>query len=297
AGRAGRAGRGARGAKLAPRQPTAAVTRPFVKAFAGLDWYILADRWPDPRLYLSVRGGTTEVPHGHMDLTSFHCVVGGEALINTISAAEYLDTTFSPRRYELFEMTPPAKNAVLINGVGHGRPARVKSRALAVQGFPAVRIDGTAAMTQSRDGQPVGSFYGRLFVLFGAAGVVVIDRVKLFHFARAETRLQSLARWRVEKETAVVRGRRESLAAAFAASVPAVLQTALPALTTPGHSLNTLRWCSRSLHEALTFVTLLTPGRTPGRVTVEESRAGLAVTVRIGRFSRRLRLNDRLLPR
>ena len=146
-----------------------AVKRNLVRAFQGLDWYTLADRAPEPNLFLSIRGGTTEVPHGHMDLTSFHCVVGDEALITTISADEYLDTTFSPRRYELFEMQPPAKNVVLVNGIGIARPSRVDSKTLTVAGFPAVRIDATEAMSQrpAKGAKSPGTvrFYARLFVL------------------------------------------------------------------------------------------------------------------------------------
>lgn len=289
--------RGSAPSRGAGRQ-SAAVKKPFVKTYRGIDWYLLADRWPDPALCLSVRGGTTEVPHGHMDLTSFHCVVGDEALIQTISADEYLDTTFSPRRYELFEMTPPAKNMLLLNGVGVGKPATVESQARTVHGHPAVWIDATNALTSSRDGAPAAKAYHRLFVLFGAHGALILDRLTLPHFGRAEIRMQTGAQLKTaagkNAATAVIHGQRQTLAIAQAASVPAVQQTARPAMTTPGKFITTLRWCSQSLHEQMTFATLLTPGKTPGKVTLQELKNGLRVSVQMGRFRRSLRLTAAL---
>src|SRR6185503_6503117 len=74
--------------------------KPFAKLYPGLHWGVLADRWPEPGLYLSIRGGTTEVPHSHRDLLSFHLVAGGEKMIENIGVEEYLDSTFGARRFE-----------------------------------------------------------------------------------------------------------------------------------------------------------------------------------------------------
>src|SRR6185295_11464912 len=103
---------------LHPRERQKKSATPEWKKIAlmdGLEWGYVADRMPNPTIYASVRGGTTKVPHGHLDLLSFHCVVGDEALINNIGVDEYHDSTFGPRRYELYEMTAPSKNSVFIN--------------------------------------------------------------------------------------------------------------------------------------------------------------------------------------
>ncbi|HTL53715.1 MAG TPA: hypothetical protein VL860_14160 [Planctomycetota bacterium] len=275
--------------------------RNFAKAYLGQDWYILADRWPNPRLYLSVRGGTTEVPHGHIDLTSFHLVVGDENLLTTISAEEYLDTTFSPRRYELFEMAAPAKNMLLINGVGIPRPAVVKSKLTSAGGFPAVYLDATDAINGAPKGFRMADFYARTFVLLGEHGAVVLDRMRFPapQTGRVEVRLQTYAKLtaNAKRATAVIAGERQKLGVACAASVPGLMRTALPALTSPGKPLHTLRWGSQGLHDGMTLATLLTPGGKPGQVTLKESKAGLQVAVKIGAFRRTLRFKNNLQPK
>src|SRR6185369_6946774 len=90
-----------------------------VRRYPGMDWFVLADRLPQPTRYLSLRGGTTNVPHALLDLLSFHITIGNERLITQCGMGsggqDYLDTTFSSRRFELFETVPMSKNTILIN--------------------------------------------------------------------------------------------------------------------------------------------------------------------------------------
>ncbi len=102
------------------------------RQYPVVDWALLVDRWPRPRLYASVRGGSTAVPHSHLDLLSFHLVAGGKHFIESDTIHEYLDTTFSERRWELFETTPAAKNTLLVNGVGVTRGMLATSVGLVV---------------------------------------------------------------------------------------------------------------------------------------------------------------------
>jgi len=97
-----------------PRQKGGA-SKSVAKLYEGLDWGILADRMPEPSIYMSVRGGTTRVPHGQQDLLSFNCVIGGEKLLAGVNSGEYLATTFSARRNEIFEISPASKNTLFIN--------------------------------------------------------------------------------------------------------------------------------------------------------------------------------------
>ncbi len=270
------------------------VARRVVRHYPKLDWYVLADRWPDPALALTIRGGTTEVPHGHLDLTSFHAVVGDEALLVNLGPTEYLDTTFSPRRWDLHEMVPASKNVMLINGAGIGRPSRVVSQTLNLGGFPAVRLDATAALGAARGEAPV-RFAGRLFVLFDHRAALVLDRVVLRHFGRGEARLHTYGTVRAGEAEARIRGQRRRLALAFAADVPCVLRTATDPLTSPGPEARMLRWQTRDLHREMTLATLLTPGADPGRVSLSrDPRGRLVVTVRAAGLRHHLRLTPRL---
>ncbi len=278
------------------RQPSRRTSaRRVMRHYAKLDWYFLADRWPAPSLYLAIRGGTTEVPHGHMDLTSFHAVVEDEGLIANLGPREYLDTTFSQRRWELHEMAPVSKNVVLINGVGISRPSRVASRTLTISGYPAVGIDATKAMGVMRDGNAT-RFCGRLFVLFDNRAALILDRVEMRHFGRCEARFHTWGHVHAGKAGALIRGKRRQMAMRFASDVPCVVREAQDALTSPGPEARMIRWCSQALHREMTFATLMVPGRTPGSVSIEWEKRRLVVVVRTTGWERRLVLSKRLRP-
>ncbi|MCG3181060.1 MAG: hypothetical protein BIFFINMI_03429 [Phycisphaerae bacterium] len=275
-----------------------AVRRNVARLYRGQDWAILADRMPGPSMYLSIRGGTTEVPHGHHDLLSFHCVVGDETMIVNTTPAEYLDTTFSPRRYELTEIGPMHKNAPMVNGVGIAAPCKVATRLLRVAGCPAVRIDATGAMGLTRDRRPAVRFAARLFVMIPGVGFVIVDRVQTQFPARFESRMHTQAQTKPGKAGALLVGRRQALRVAYCCDTPGRLFTAQMAPTTPTDGPVVLRWCTGAglLSEA-TLVTLLAPGRAAAKVELLPSRGGTRLRVERGRKRRTLDLTARLQPR
>ncbi|MFW6059943.1 MAG: hypothetical protein ACODAQ_07160, partial [Phycisphaeraceae bacterium] len=234
----------------------APVAQRMLRRYHGQDWCILADRWPEPRLYASIRGGTTKVPHGHRDLLSFNLLVGREKLLENAQNAEYLDTTFSPRREELIEITPQGKNTVLVNGVGIGIDSTVHTTTFEHDALQAVRLDGTEAMSVSRGNEPAVTCCVRLFVLLEDDVLLVVDRIAPRFPGRAETRYLTTGALELHDDhRALVRGQDESLHAAFACDVPAALHTAQLPLISPNKSptLNTLRWCTDDLHTTITM--------------------------------------------
>lgn len=247
--------------------------RPVAKLYPRMDWGILADRLPHPRLYLSVRGGTTEVPHSHIDLGTFNCVVGRERLIDNISVDggdEYLDTTFSSRRWELFENTPASKNVVLINGVGVARPSTVETRLLKGKGWLGIRVDLTGAVGLSRSDFPAASFYSRLFLMLDGEAALIIDRVEMDNPGRIESRMHTYSEVEFHKNHALIQGQREEMHVTFAADVPSTLHRAEDALTTPKRKSTMLRWCTdERIHREITFATALTPGGKRAHLTLE----------------------------
>lgn len=276
-------------------QAPPAPRRRVLRRYAGQDWCLLADRWPDPGLYVSIRGGSADVPHGHRDLMSFNVLVGRERLLHNAEVGEYLDTTFSPRRNELFEVTPPAKNALLINGVGITEKSTVKTTTIERDALQAVRIDGTEAMGVSRSSESATDHCLRLIGLLEDDVVVVIDRVALPHPGRLEARYLTpgaIARTAHDDgaTTARIDGERERLHAAFACNVPASLHTATAALTSPDSSppLHMLRWCTRKLHTQMVMAAALCPSGAVA-VTLEAELDGddAAISVHIEREGRR----------
>ncbi|MBE7466130.1 MAG: heparinase II/III family protein [Planctomycetes bacterium] len=282
---------------LHPRRklPASRTARPYLKLYRGMDWGLLADRWPSPAFAVAVRGGAIPAPHGHRDLLSFHAVVGDEPLIENIGVGEYLDTTFSSRRYELFETMPASKNTILINGVGVAEPSRVKTRPLDLGRDVGLLLDARSCMGGMRDG-PSARFCARLFLLLEGKALLIVDRVVTPHPARIESRLHTYAKVTAGKNRARIAGRRHRLQAAFASNLPAGLFQARTAPTTPGPSAAVLRWCTEKLHQSFVFATLLVPGSTPARVELDASKTGIRLSLRAGAWSRKLRLSLNLQP-
>ncbi|MGQ9661355.1 MAG: heparinase II/III domain-containing protein [Kiritimatiellia bacterium] len=242
----------------------------FVRLYRGLDWGILADQMPTPGLYLSIRGGTTKVPHAHRDLLSFHCLVLDEALITNIGEAEYLDSTFGPRRFELFEMGPASKNTILINGVGIAEDSSVETRQVRLPGARGFRIVATEAMGRMYDGS-AARFCARLALMLEAPAVLIVGRCDLPAFGRVESRMHTYAAVNVSADGSVLlRGEHNALRIAYASSAPARLWHAQTSPTTPAEGARVLRWCTEGLHRSVTMAALLVPGRGKAKVRIEE---------------------------
>ena len=201
------------------RTRAAPARRSVAKLYRGMDWGVIADRMPGPRVYMSVRGGTTKVHHGHRDLLSYHCVVGDEAMVTNLGILEYLDSTFSPRRGELFEATPASKNVILINGVGIVEGSSVTSRLVRAPGLAGIRMDATEAMGPSRDG-PAADFCGRLFLMLNGKAFLIVDRVVMAHDGRVESRAHTVARVKSQHAVAVLTGERRRMRVAYTCKCP-----------------------------------------------------------------------------
>jgi len=266
------------------------------KLYEGLDWGVLSDRMPDPSIYMAIRGGSTKVPHGQQDLLSFNCVIGREKLLAGVNSSEYLDTTFSPRRNEIFEISPASKNTLFINGVGITAGSELDStelvKAPSVAGF---RLNATSAMGMMRDGK-AAEFCGRLILMLQNKIFVIVDRAKLAHPGRLESRMHTQANASVAKSGAVVKGEKQRLRVAYACNVPAVLLTAVPAQTTPtAPAATTLRWCVGSeLFTEMTMATLLSPGAGRAKVELAEQDGDIVVKIDTHSVKKTLRLTDEL---
>jgi len=244
----------------------------------GLEWGYVADRMPDPNLYVSVRGGTTDAPHVHRDLMSFFLVAGGEKLIENVGVDDYLDTTFSARRYDLYETSAASKNAIFINGVGIGDRVTVKTDPVQGAGFEGFRIDATAAMGEMRDG-PVAAFCGRAIVMIKKKGVLVIDRVEVPHAALVESRLHTFGKVSFGKADVLIRGKKARLQVSMAATAPVRTK---PGMGLPAHPPRDpdmmIRFVSEKKVMAMTIAYFLLPN---GKASVALSERAGRTTVRI----------------
>jgi len=268
---------------LHPRQAPKASKKgegkwPAIELQDGLEWGYIADSMPEPKLYVSVRGGTLVAPHVHQDLLSFNCLVGTEKLIENIGVDDYLDTTFSGRRWELYETSTASKNTIFINGVGIADKSTVTTEVMQGSGYRGFRIDATEAMGNMRDGA-VASFCGRLILMIKNRGVLVVDRVTVPHAALVESRLHTFFPVTFGKLQAQVRGKQSNLHLAFAASEPSLLKRGLGVATEPKRKPDTMiRHTSAAKVHGMTLCSLLLPDGT-GEVQITEKGDRTTVTV------------------
>ncbi len=268
-----------------------------VKLYKGQDWGILADRWPQPRMYLAVRGGNMEAPHSHRDLLSFHCVLGDEAMIRNVGVDEYLDIPYGQRRYEQPELNEKSKNTILINGFGiGGEGASVRTSRVRLSRASGIRMDATRAISSARGQKPI-RFCGRLLLMLPGRGFLILDRVELVSFGRVESRMHTYADVRLLRAGAKLTGERARMRVTYASDSPAQLHSAQMAPTVPGVGAKVLRWCTpdRS-HKSVTMATLLTCGLAPARLRVESEAGKITVRIEAGGRPLSLAVTTRLRP-
>jgi len=255
-----------------------------VRLYSGIGWARMADeRWPEPRFYVSIRGGHTHGPHNSADLLSWHALVNGERVVWSCTNHEYLDTTFSDRRWELAEMRPDTKNTILIGGVGMRQPGETVTEQIEVAGHSCIRIEATQAYGAGDFGRQTIIFVGRLFVWLDGVGLAILDSVELAHPNRIETRIHTASGTALDGSRAVIRSGRSILSLAFACSVPAVLAESLAASTNPNEKpARVIRWAARGLECRAAFATVAAPGSEDVFVEIQASEEGLRVEGAIG---------------
>lgn len=242
----------------------------------SLDWGYMADSMPRPGIYISVRGGTIAMPHTHRDLLSFFCVVRGEKLIDNVPVDDYLDTTFGPRRQELYEVSPLSKNTVFINGAGIIENSSVLTESVQGGNYKGFRLDATSAMGTMRDGG-AANFCGRLILLLKNRAVAVIDEFELPFAGLVESRLHTFSKVSFRSKNAEIRGKENNLHLSLASTVPAKLQKGIGFSTHPQRQPDTvLRHQSQTKIKRAMLCSLLVPNGT-GNVRIEEKNTSRKV--------------------
>lgn len=232
-----------------------------VKLYDGLDWGRITDDVENPGIYVTFRGGTTQVPHSHADLMSFNYFQKGELMIVNTSCGPYMDTTFSPRRWELTGMNAQSKNSIIINGVGvQPGSALNTTEQLDIGALPGIRMDATDCFGEMRNDKPV-NFAGRIFLLLPDVSLLIVDHVDLKHVGLIETRMHTHADHEKIGTGFVLRGKQETTFVTYGASVEcvnAVATTAPAQITLPTQTV--LRYATVKQVRSATFATLLSTG-------------------------------------
>lgn len=272
--------------------------KPTIKLYPGIFWGYFADSMPRPSLYVSVRGGSSDGGHSMADLLSWHCLVNGEKMVSSFTNHEYIDTTFSKRRFELPEVRPDTKNTIIIGGVGMLHPSEVKTTVAKIGGHHGFHMDATAAYAIIYHGNPVVFFVGRLFLFIESKYVLILDKILLKHTNRLETRLHTYANMKVQDSSATLESGKETANIVFASSVPNMVATSLVTPTNPAEKqLNVLRWATKSLHDDAVFATLLVPGLDQANIELTNSTEGISAKITINQKLYKIELNKELLEK
>ncbi|NOT95694.1 MAG: hypothetical protein HOP00_05250 [Nitrospira sp.] len=268
--------------------------------YPKVDWGVLADRWPQPRLYASIRGGSTAVPHSHLDLLSFHLVSEGRHFIDSCTIHEYLDTSFSERRWELFETAPAAKNTLLVNGLGITSNSMVNLEPLDLPGATGFRMDATQAMGRTvgrASDRPAVEACVRAFLHIPTIGLIVIDTVRLLHPGRVEARFHTPARIRRGRHRLTLSLGGRHLRVTFASNVPADVFLAHTAPTLPTEGQHVFRWCTLArAHTQVLFATLFSTTAGLASIKLDQSTDGAVVSVLSGKRRIKFKLDASLKP-
>ncbi len=272
---------------------------PFMHHYKGQDWVVMADRMPQPELYVSLRGGTTEVPHNHIDLTSFHAVIGGEKIISNIGPSCYLDTTFSARRWELFEMVPMSKNVLLVDGAGIRPPATVTTRCTMTPWGPATRFEAAEALGRERRANDGVLRYHRLFLLMPGFGLLVVDNVKRPNPSLFEQRFMTQTTVNAFERNFVLQGELQGAVLTCACTEETTLFTGDVPLTRPLASVKQpymMRQITNLLHREVVMVALLTSGkRVPALSVRRGERESVEVVIGSGKTARVIKMSRDLV--
>ncbi|MFW5681840.1 MAG: heparinase II/III domain-containing protein, partial [Phycisphaeraceae bacterium] len=266
---------------------------PVAKRYPEMDWALLANGQPEPGLCLTLRGGSTSVGHSHLDLLSFHCVVGDEPLLANVPVREYLDTTFSPRRNDLWEIRPDAKNTLLINGVGVRPGSAVSMHDAELDNIPGFVLEGAEAFGDMGDG-PVAAVCNRAFLLLHPDHALIVDRVRVPHYARVEARFHTAFACDITQTAARIAGERNSLHLRFASSTDARLHRAINPVTAPAlaEAEHMLRWCTDERCHHTWFATLLSRVETSEPVFKDVSERAATLKVEAGGRAWALRFDE-----
>jgi len=276
--------------------------RNFVRTYPQQGWTALADQWPKPHVYASIRGGQLGGPHTHDDLLSWNGVIGIEKMILNYHQAGYYDSAWEWRAKEIYERNAASKNTLFIAGLSaytgvprhRSGPARADTSSFVLPTGPAVRLDATRAFVLTRYNPRLVC---RLFAVLGDRGLLVLDRVEMPGNNPVEARAHTLKQAVFGKNDVLLKGDYETARLTFAADQPAVLRCAT-ALLSDGNAQppTVIRWQTRGNVKQVTLATLLTRGEAPVDLAVDSRTGNIEVRAVSGDWQATVRLTHDLQP-
>ncbi len=274
----------------------------FARTYPRQGWTALADRWPRPNIYASIRGGMLGGPHTHDDLLSWNGVVGTEKMILNFHKAGYYDSAWEWRAKEIYERNAASKNTLFVAGLSaysgiarrRSTHAEAKVSQFNLPTGPAVRLDATRAYVLTRYNPRLVC---RLFAVLGDRGLLVLDRIEMPGANPVEARAHTLKAAQFGDRDVLLTGDHETARLTFAADQPAVLRQATALLSDGEQNPPTvIRWQTRGNVRTVTLATLLTRGDQPVGLKVESNPTSIEVRAASGAWKTSVQLTRDLKP-
>ena len=234
---------------LGPGSETRRAERPEVpanKLLAGIQWGYMSDGMPSPDTFMSVRGGTADVPHGHADLMAFWFQANDEQFLINATDGKYLDTTFSPFRYELYGCGALSKNTILLNGVGIRPDSTSETRSFEHDGHFVIQVDASDCFGGSEGTKAYGDtwlhYCCRSFVNLGEGRYLIIDRARFSNEGQFEARFHTHMPMAIDDERQIVglAGEKATARLRMACTEPVVLRQSTSAPIMPQQPADTI---------------------------------------------------------
>jgi hypothetical protein len=276
------------------------LVQPLMFDFRKQGWAMVADRWPKPSVYASMKGGLIGGPHTHLDLLSWNGVVGIERMILNYNKAGYYDTSWQQRAWEIYERGSAVKNTIFIGGLGpyegeyHGVTPEAKVSQHLTKYGAGIRLDATSAYWLTRNSP---ALVARLFATVDDRALLVVDHIKGRGVNPVEVRAHTEKKATFDGSSVLLEGEFEKARITFACDQKAVLKSAEALLTDPQAELVTvIRWQTQGSVRDVTLVSVLSRGDEPLDAAVKSDGSAITVTIKSGDWLRTLNFDDVLMP-
>jgi len=276
-----------------PVEDSSACETNVVRLYRQTNFGVMADRVPGQTFAMTIRGGNTNGPHEHNDLSSFHLVSNGERFIVSCTTDEYLDTTFSGRRDELFEMGAGSKNVMLVNGVGMKMYNEVEQKQIECCGYRGIQMDCTKAMGSYSSVQNAVNSYKRTFLMLQKDAFLIFDDLSLPHAGVFDARFHTETEAVEDAEGVILTSPKDNankLRIAFSASQKSGLIIGRDIPTTPKKDPVLIRYMSDGLFHTYALATLLTKDLSAS-VSLKAGTDAVFVTATVGGKTHELRFS------
>jgi hypothetical protein len=262
-------------------QPTQAPPLPVNGLLDAIGWGYMSESFPRPRTFVSIRGGSTDVPHAQADLMAFWFQTPDEQFLVNVHDGRYVDTTFSPQRHELYGCGPLSKNTILLNGVGIMPAATSRTRGFDHEGSFVVQVDTTDCFAGEYLGQPTTRRCCRTFINLGQGRYLIVDRVRFSNEGQFEARFHTFLPIEIdcERQMVAIAGQSATAHLRFACTEPLAIRAGLSTPIQPSQPADTiLQVQSEKLVPALTLVTLMDLEESPSPIDISLANRALTVT-------------------